>query len=264
MTSVEERRGVLLGTGPDTRTRFAVAWQNQISRSIYPVGVLDLDRGTYRFAYLRSVVHVPSFVPFVGFPDLSRVYTSTRLFPFFAQRVMDRRRPDFPEYAAALGLTEDATELDLLARSSGNRIGDSVRLSLEPVVGGDGRIQYDFPVHGLRHVSDRQAAEAQLRSLRPDDPLRLQAEPTNLVNSNALLITTTSGVVLGWVPDLLLDFVHQAKNWAEVRVTAFKVNTRDQPPHLGLFARLAGSGPPGYRAFSGHDWSTFADADGPR
>lgn len=264
MSSVEERRGVLLGTGPATRTRFAVAWQNQVSRSIYPVGVLDLDRGMYQFVYLRSVIDVPDFVPFVGFPDLRRIYTSARLFPFFAQRVMDRRRPDFSEYVAALGLTENATELDLLARSSGSRIGDSVRLSREPVVDSDGRIRYDFPVHGLRHVPDRQAAEARLRVLRPDDPLRLQAEPTNRVNSNALLVTTNSGVVLGWVPDLLLDFVHRAKDWAEVRVTVLKVNTPDQPPHLGLFARLAGSGPPGYRAFSGRDWSTFADAAGPR
>ena len=89
--------------GPAVR-RFAVAWRNRQRREITPVGVLDCRAIGYRFQYLEGVTDsVEGFRPFIGFPDLNRVYESPRLWPFFDLRVMDRKRPDFPQYVRWLG-----------------------------------------------------------------------------------------------------------------------------------------------------------------
>lgn len=242
--------------------RFAVAWQHPTKRSITPVGLLDIAPGSYAFRYLERALDAEGFTPFIGFPELTRAYHATRLFPFFEQRVMDSRRPDFPEYVAALGLTGEADEIELLARSSGNRIGDTVRLSLEPVVGDDGRCQYDFPVHGVRHVADGDRADAALGALLTGQRLSLRAEPDNPVNARALQVATEDGeIVLGWVPDLLLDFVHLLRESGPVVLTVLHANRKDQPKHLGLFVRIDGVGPAGYRGFSGAGWATIAKHD---
>lgn len=69
--------------GPAVR-RFAVAWRNRQRREITPVGVLDCRAIGYRFQYLEGVTDsVEGFRPFIGFPDLNRVYESPRLWPFF-------------------------------------------------------------------------------------------------------------------------------------------------------------------------------------
>lgn len=242
--------------------RFAVAWQHPTKRRISAVGLLDIAPGDYTFRYLERAHEAEGFTPFIGFPELARAYRATRLFPFFEQRVMDSRRPDFPEYVAALGLGGEAGEIDLLARSSGNRIGDTVRLSLEPVIGDDGRCQYDFPVHGVRHVTDGEQVDVVLSGLEVGQPLSLRAEPDNPVNARALQVATEDGAIaLGWVPDLLLDFVHLLRESGPFALTVLHANRQDQPRHLGLFVRIEGSGPAGYRGFSGPRWTPIVQDD---
>lgn len=260
MTSVEDRASKPVA-GNGSTARFAVAWQHPIERSIYPIGLLDITTYGYRFRYLRRAADVQGFLPLIGFPDLSRDYRSPRLFPFFEQRVMDRRRPDFKEYAAALGVAEDATEIELLARSSGNRIGDSIRLSLEPRVDYGGEVNHVFPVHGVRYSpSDQSAVSDVLDRLIPGERLELRGQPDNDVNRRALLVTTADGeVALGWVPDLLLEFVHLVLSTGEARLSVLRVNPSDLPAHLRLFVRLQGRGPAGHRGFSTVGWETFSD-----
>src|SRR5215213_11079568 len=97
--------------------RFAVAWRNTSRGLIAPVGVLDYDNAGYRFEYLHNVDQIPDFRPFLGFPDFYRLYEAQRLWPFFALRVMDRKRPDYGRYLERLGLLRDASPLDVLSRS---------------------------------------------------------------------------------------------------------------------------------------------------
>jgi hypothetical protein len=102
--------------------RFAVAWRNRSRRLITPVAVLVHRGAGYRFQYLDGVEEsVPGFRPFIGFPDVRRVYESVRLWPFFDLRVMDSKRADFPQYIHWLGLTPEASRLDILSRSGGNK-----------------------------------------------------------------------------------------------------------------------------------------------
>jgi len=90
--------------GEDWAEKAVAQWQHPVERSIEPVGFLTYDGHTYRFAYVRNALHVEDFRPLLGFADLHRSYSSTELFPLFAQRAMDPRRPDYHRYVERLGL----------------------------------------------------------------------------------------------------------------------------------------------------------------
>ena len=92
-----------------TARRLVVTWQHPADRNIEPVGFLDYDGQCYRFGYIRHALSVKDFRPLLGFRDLYRAYSSEDLFPLFAQRVMDPRRPDYQRYVERLGLPEEAS-----------------------------------------------------------------------------------------------------------------------------------------------------------
>ena len=101
----------------DLPQRFVVAWQHPDRRLIEPVGLLTCDGEAYRFAYIRNALHVQDFRPLLGFADLYRNYVSDGLFPLFAQRAMDPRRPDYQRYLDRLGLEGEPGPLEQIARS---------------------------------------------------------------------------------------------------------------------------------------------------
>lgn len=233
-----------------------MAWQHPHSRKIHPVGVLEQAfDGSYAFAYLRRARDVEGFRPFLGFPDLTRRYESSALFPLFAQRVMDSRRPDYETYMHTLGLPEDAAPMEVLARSGGHRSGDTIQLVPEPLVETDGTTWCRFLVHGIRH---RPGAGERITALRAGDELALRDEPDNPKNSRAVLVAANDEQPLGWVPDLLLDYVHHVRARSEPLVRVEQANGENVPPHLRLLVSLSGTVAPGYRPFTGPGWETLA------
>lgn len=234
--------------------RLAVAWQNPESRSIQPVGLLSHAGSDYEFRYVRNALAVKDFIPLIGFPDLDRSYQSQRLFPLFAQRVMAPRRPDFSRYIESLDLTEDADPWEQLTRSEGRRAGDTILVFPEPVIDDDGQTQSNFLVHGIRHAIPEASLDERLRSLRKGDRLTLAPEPTNPVNSRAILTVDQARIPLGWVPDLLLDYVHTVADTGLYDLVVQHVNGPAAPIHLRLLVRLTGRVPVDYRAFAGSTW----------
>lgn len=248
--------------------RLAVAWQHPDSRLISPVAMLEFDGGTYHFFYIANAVTVEGFQPLLGFSDLHRVYSSSHLFPLFAQRVMDPRRPDHARYVHRLGLPDDASPWEQMTRSGGRREGDLLQLFPEPDVREDGSVVCSFLVHGIRHIPDSsavdghgdivtaEALEVRLASLEVGETLRLIREPSNPVNQRAVLTATHENVPLGWVPDLLLDDLYEFSdgNPEGVEVTVQQINGSDAPPHLRLLARLTGRPTRTYQPFAGPSW----------
>jgi hypothetical protein len=227
---------------------------------IVPVGILEASAGTSTFRYVEGA-RTAGFRPLPGFPQLSRIYHEDFLFPFFEHRSMDPRRIDYPAFVAALGLGQHATRLDVLARSGGRRVGDKIRMQREPTIEGDGTTTCAFLVHGLQYAPDPAAAAAAMEPLRPNDQLDLCPDPDNPVNPAALLVTTPAGVVVGWVPDLLVEYVHIAQgNSLLLRVV--QVNGPDLPAHLRLLVRVDGRVPPSFRPFSGGYWTPIASSPG--
>lgn len=231
--------------------RLVVALQDPVSRRIAPIGFLEKTDAGFAFAYLRRVMDMPGFRPLLGFADLERRYASSTLFPLFSQRLMNPRRTDYDRYLMVLGLPTGSPPLTVLGRSGGRRAGDPIFLVPEPYVDPDGRTSTYFFVHGLRH---REGAESRAARLRPGDALDLRDDPANPANRHALLVTR-EGDALGWVPDLLLEYV---RNTRDMNLRVAQVNDADTPPNLRLRVRLDGSVPYGYLPFRGEEWATLA------
>jgi hypothetical protein len=258
----------------DAPGRLVVAWQHPEERSIDPVGFLTCDGHAYRFTYIRNALTVKDFRPLLGFEDLYGSYHSEDLFPLFAQRAMDPRRPDFERYVEHLGLEGEPGPWEQIARSQGRREGDTIQLFPEPTIDGD-EVRCLFLVHGVRHAHKgtkilngtrvevtREQVEAALANLRDGDELAIIPEPGNEKNPQAIVVTGAPLVPVGWVPDLIVQDLHRLMERARVRVTVDHVNGPDAPPHLRLLARLRASPARGFRFFTGERWEPLAAGTG--
>lgn len=216
-----------------------------------PIGVLGADAGgDYTFHYLRAAVERPGFRPFLGFSSITRSYRSGGLFPLFAERIMDPRRPEHPMYLAALDLSGDVPPLEVLARSGGQRAGDAIMMLPIPEVAADGSTHATFLVHGMRYVP---GADERVGRLSQGDVLFLRSEPDNEKNARAVLVVEGDDQRLGYVPDVLLDFVHEV---ADARVTVVRVNGPEVGTRLRLLVRLDGRAHPADQPFTGPGWET--------
>lgn len=241
-----------------TTRRMAIAWQNPFDRLVSAVGILEFDGEEYRFQYLRAASDVPGFRSFVGFPNLSKVYQSKELFPLFAQRAMSPRRPDYSQYLHSLALDESATVWEQLARTEGIIAADTIQLVPEPSVDTSGHTTASFLVAGIRHcLNDVEARERVLADLKPNDVLYLLDEPTNDKNPRAILTTTTKKQAIGWVPNMLLGYVHDVRDHGPVRLIVRHANGPQAPLHMRVLVEFSGSLPVGYVPFSGPDWAPY-------
>lgn len=222
----------------DRRTRrLFVVWQNPETRQFMHVAHLNVEAdGQYVFEYQQDAEQVPGFDGFAAFPDLHRRYRSDRLFPFFTNRVLSARRPEYEMYLDALNITDDEqAPVELLARSGGTRATDTVHIVPEPRTEVDGRQVLLFLASGTRHLD---SASERISRLSPGDELLLRPEPDNPVNPNALLLDNTTGEPVGWVPDYLLDLVPDYQARGPVQVFVERANGPEAPSHLRLLCRL--------------------------
>lgn len=237
-----------------------VSWRDPRG-SIRPIGCLTrhrrgADEG-YSFVYLKLAERLDGFEPLPGLPDLHQRYQSSRLFPVFANRVMPRSRPEFDALAARVDLAGDVDPFEVLARSGGRRATDRIEVFSAPERAADGSSCVLFFVRGIRHVpGGTEAADV----LRPGDHLVLVNEPTNEHNPRAIVTRASDGRQVGWVPDYLVDHVHDLRelNGEEPLATVVHVNTRDVPSHLRLLCRLTAPWPEGYEPLSGPDFQLLA------
>lgn len=245
-----------LDVQPSACSRLLVTRQDADTRRYDALGFLSQDeKYRYHFAYLRSAVAQPGFRPLPGLVDPFRKYESAYLFPIFAERVMSSRRPDVRTSLDALGLGLDAAPMEVLARSGGRRVGDTIELVPAPDRGPDGSISVDFLVHGVRHMPP--AAQSRITDLQAGDVLRMVPEPNNPVDERALLVTDRGQVPLGYVPNPLLEVIHSIDG-PVVRVL------RANGPHVGFHLRLlvqaAGRTRHGTPPFSGPNWETISES----
>jgi hypothetical protein len=151
---------------------------------------------------------------------------------------MSAKRPDRPRYLAGLDLASDADAWEILTASGGHREGDPIELiSLPTWDPTTHATTAHFLAHGVRHSSDE--AHAYISTLTPGKALSFEPEPTNTTNPRAIRITTFGGLLLGYVPDPLLDYVHSTID-STTEVTVVRANPADTHPHLRLLLRLTG------------------------
>ena len=103
-----------------------------------------------------------------------------------------------------------------------------------------------FFVRGIRH---REGAMEAVTELQPGGLLELKDEPDNKYNPRAVLVRTADGKDVGWVPDDLVEMVHDLRRLAgteAVSITVEHLNPPDVAPSMRLICRLTAPWPDGY------------------
>lgn len=248
-----------------------VMWQHPETRAIRVIGRLTFDGTQYQFAYTQGALSVADFRPLPGLRKLRQRYSSATLFPFFAQRVMSAKRPDFPTYLSQLELqAEDATPWEQLIRSGGWREGDTLQFMEMPSVR-NGRVETTFLTNGIRHVpmspmtvSGRPvvvSAEAHAKALarlRNDDPLVLLPENHNPKSRFAMLVADVNHNPLGYVPDVLARGMRQLAASGTLSATVAHINNADTPAHLRLVVCVEAQAPSTFTFDADKQWTTLA------
>jgi hypothetical protein len=220
---------------------FRVVWQNVRNRQFVHVGWLEFTGREFTFRYTPDAELDPDFEAFPAFPNLSMTYSSSELLPFFADRLLSAAVPDYDHLLAALGLTrEEATPVELLARSWGATTHDTIQVVPEPLEQPDGREALLFLASGVRHVDEvaPEGVASRVAALHKGQALELLDEPNNPNNPRAIVLRADDQPV-GWVPDYLLDYVHkQREGGRDVSVVVEHANGSGTPWHLRLLARL--------------------------
>lgn len=211
-----------------------LVWQNPGTRRFTKVARLQSVGDSYRFEYLDGATD-PDFAALHSFPDKERVYVTGQLPAFFQNRLMSKRRDSYAQYTSWLGLNpEGASPMEVLARTGGGRATDTFYVVEEPELRTGERTILRFFSSGLSHVD---GALGRLLLVRPGDILTIRPEPHNPANQRALLIDASAGESVGWVPDWLLDEVHELVAARDFQLEVERVNL-DAPWHLKLMCRL--------------------------
>lgn len=236
-----------------------VAWQDPESRRWLPVGRLRFLSGHYEFRYTHGAINAQStgnFRPFGRMTDLGGVYISDKLFPLFSNRVLPKSRPEYRKYLGWLGITEsDHMDLEVLARTGGQRATDSLELFPMPEPDVAGNFSTYFFSRGIRHLS--QESVRHVSELKPGDRLFLMRDIQNAHDEKALLMRTDDPVSLvGYCPRYFAgEFCRLIDEFgaARVRLTVDQVNI-DAPSQLRLLCRLQAPWPVGFNPFAEGDF----------
>ena len=172
-----------------------------------PVGLLErTSAGGYRFAYTRGAQGLPGFHPFPGMADLRAVYESDDLFPIFANRLMNERRPEYKPSLVWSGFDPDnpPDPIALLGVTEGLQQTDSLEVFPCPTPDSHGCFVNKFFIHGVRYVPP--AAIERINRLQVGEPLVMMFDDFNRHDSQAVAVRTddTEGrLMIGYVPRYL-------------------------------------------------------------
>ncbi|MCP3920153.1 MAG: hypothetical protein GY711_31900 [bacterium] len=244
-----------------------VAWRSPRTGGIHPVARLIEREQSPRFEFVhvqgaRTAVDVGS-TPFIEFPDLDRVYESDDLFPLFGNRLMARKRPEYPSFLARLALPQSLeTPIPILARSAGRRETDKIEVFGFPSFDSQRHcFVYQFFLRGVRHVA---GAEDLIARLADGERLAWRREPDNPVSPLAIVVDREGGGQLGWVPATLSeDLDVLVRGGSDLAVFVERRNPAPAPVHERLLCRLEASAVPGFLPFSGVDYQPIPVAAKP-
>ena len=236
-------------------TTLYLAWQAPQSRRWFPVGRLDAEQdengSRYEFYYVEGAQEAREAADFLmvpGFPELNAPYRSEKLFPFFENRLMNRRRPERAEYLRQLGLDPALWDpVSELAAPFNYAHGNGFEVYPDIVPDNDGHFQTQFVVHGLRYTNAHSIERAE--RLEIGEELRLSLELNSPVTGHAVTVKTTDQYLIGWLPRYLVDVVYQDDGWRirDPKATVAQLNFNGSLSHRVL-VDFSGQLPPTIRS----------------
>ena len=167
-----------------------------------PVAKLTEDDGVYTFAYTAGAL-TKGFVPFPRMDLLTKEYVSSQLFPFFQNRLIPERRPEYYTMLSWLDMVPKLNDpLEILGVSGGAKKTDSFRIVKVPEKTSDNEYRLKFFVSGSAYIPD--SAKHELLALSCGQELRCFVESGNKADSNAVSISVSKGSsMFGYYPHYL-------------------------------------------------------------
>lgn len=224
-----------------------VAAQNFLTREWIPVAELAEQSDGYVFRYTKGAARLPGFTGLGRMQALDQSYYSPVLFPFFANRLIPRSRPEFRDYLRWVGLdTSPSSPMELLAITGGVRATDGYQLIAPPRTDENG-LKLEFFARGLRHLP----AEVLnlLYSKKVDEQVFLMKDIQNDKDQLALAIRTADPMpmLVGYVPRYYCNGIVRLLDLscAKVNIKIKRINS-DAPYDMKLLLSVEASPPNGF------------------
>ena len=207
-----------------------VSWQNPESRIWHIVGRLRKNDDSYIFNYTKGSIKTPLFQPFSGMEDLKSEYFSENLFPFFSNRILSSKRPEYQEYIGWLGLeSNNADPFSILTRSEGTRGTDNYQVIKKFKWDSEGNFKHSFFSHGLRHFHS--SIKEVIDSLNINDHLFLCLDKQNQFDKHAVILRTENPKhFVGYVPKFLSSCINTIINDQENEIKTYVKNISKDAP----------------------------------
>ena len=230
-------------------TSLYVFWQNPQTRSWSPVGILQRKAGGYEFTYTEGARRADCFIPFGRLSDLNKRYRSSELFPFFANRILSPKRPEYQHLIHWIAAEQLACDpLVVLSRTGGKRETDSLVLYSKPELNEQNELDLLFLCDGIEDLP--KAASARIAALDPDEPLFPMFDILNPYDPNALAIRTSDPRhLIGYVPRFFakeLKTCIQSARADKVRLRVARLN-HEAPLQFRLLCRFTSPWPKNFR-----------------
>ncbi|MGC0053692.1 HIRAN domain-containing protein [Brucella pituitosa] len=240
---------------------YLLNWQDPETRAWHAVGKLfELD-SFYIFAYTHGALQSKNFVPFGNLNETNSYYVSNELFPIFANRVMNSKRPDYVRYATWAGLDsrEKTDPLKLMARMGGAKATDSLQVYQIPERDADGNYKTTFFTHGLSHLPEDAQNKANL--LKEREQLYPLLDVQNPYDPSAVALRSNDpSSLIGYCPRYLArDISELALSISSgLEITVRRVN-KDAPPQFKLLCEASAIWPGNFEPCSSTDHKTIVD-----
>lgn len=204
-----------------------LVWKQPKTRERYLIGWLSRDQEGYRFEYERlsprsiNDACAKGFRLLESFPEVGGFWRAKLLFPVFRRRLPQKWT--LPSLQAQGIHTTEPMEL---LRVTGGRLPTDTLEFLEPIkTRGDDEKGYEvhFPVAGWRYYD----GESVVGGLHPGMKLRLELEPENEFDPNAIKILSLSGVHLGYVPAIYAWYLDESVKNGSADATVARVGRKD-------------------------------------
>lgn len=177
-------------------------WKNPKNRSRYLVGILKKN-SKYEFQYSKNIQKCidDGFALLVSFPDVSKKYTSKKLFPEFLSRIPGTTRIDISEILKKYNL-EIYDPFELLKKSGAKTSLDTLEF-IDPILNFKGKnIEREFYIAGTRYYCTRKNED----KIVVGDNVVLEPEPDNEFDKYAIKMKIND-IFVGYIPNYYSEIV---------------------------------------------------------
>lgn len=185
-----------------------LVWEDIKTRKQHIVGQLS-KKGQFEFSYGFEVEEAikNGFKLLISFEQIDKVYKSDILFPVFSSRLPDMKRKGIDRILRKYGLDE-YDDYKLLKRSGAKLPIDNLEF-IDPVFDdNEGNIKRIFYLAGPRHYLGCEGIDcAKSEDVNVGEQLKLDLEPDNKFDSNAIKVLKANNVHLGYLPRYFYESV---------------------------------------------------------